>query len=60
MDGNIQNYKSDVHNWEEQANQAGEKFKQLESTIKEEGLFCIEWCLVISVNTVNCEHFVVK
>ena len=42
MDGQIQRYKSRVHGYEENANQYGEELKQLESTIKEEGLFCVE------------------
>ena len=41
MDGKIQSSKSEVQFWEGQANRAGE-----ESTIKEEGLFCVEWCPV--------------
>ena len=48
MDENLQSYKSGVHVWEGNANQAGEKLKQLESTIKEEGLFCVEWCAFMS------------
>jgi hypothetical protein len=28
-----------------EANRYGEELEQLESTIKEEGLFCVEWCL---------------
>ena len=39
-----------VHDNGEMANRAGEKLKQLESTIKEEGLFCVEWCVVMSVS----------
>ena len=60
MDGEIRDNKSLVHSWEGRANQYGEELKQLESTIKEEGLFCVEWCLVVSVSTVNCEDFIVK
>jgi hypothetical protein len=45
-----------VHRWEEVANLAGEELKQLESTIKEEGLFCVEWCLVVSVHE-YCNNF---
>ena len=48
MDENLQNRKRLVHDYEERVNQAGEKFKQLESTIKEEGLFCVEWCVIMS------------
>ena len=48
MDGRLQSYKSDVHYWEKVTNQTGEKLKQLESTIKEEGLFCVEWCVIMS------------
>ena len=59
MDGRIQRHKSKVHDWEENANQAGEKLKQLESAIKEEGLFCVEWCLVMSVSTINHEGFLI-
>ena len=40
MDGEIQRNKGLVHDREGRANQYGEK---LESTIKEEGLFCVEW-----------------
>ena len=45
MDGEIQSSKSEVCSWEGYVNRAGEELKQLESTIKEEGLFCVEWCL---------------
>ena len=48
MDGSIQSYKALVHDWDRMANQAGEEVKQLESTIKEEGLFCVEWCVIMS------------
>ena len=41
--------------WEVRANQEEEALKQLESTIKEEGLFCVEWYLVMSMSTVNHE-----
>ena len=50
MDGDLQSNKSSVHFWEVAAYRDGEKLKQLESTIKEEGLFCIEWCVVMSVS----------
>ena len=61
MDGIIQSRKSDVHRYEGEANRYGEELEQLESTIKEEGLFCVEWYLVVSVNTVNyCEDFIVN
>jgi hypothetical protein len=46
VDENIQRHKSEVHRCEGRANRRGEELKQLESTIKEEGLFCVEWCLV--------------
>ena len=49
-----------VHGWERNANRHGEELKQLESTIKEEGLFCVEWCLVVSVSTISCEIFFTK
>ena len=39
-----------MHHWEERANQRGEELKQLDPTIKEEGLFCVEWCVVMSVS----------
>ena len=39
MDGEIQNIKSMVHYWEEKANRYGEEL----ISIKEEGLFCVEW-----------------
>ena len=48
MDGELQDRKSLVHNFEERANQTVEKLQQLESTIKEEGLFCVEWCVIMS------------
>ena len=48
MDEKLQNNTRVVHDWEERDNQAGEKLKQLESTIKEEGLFCVEWCVIMS------------
>ena len=60
VDGNIQSCKNSVHHFEGKANQDGEELKQLERTIREEGLFCVEWCLVLSVSTVNCEDFIVK
>ena len=50
MDEDPQSYKRMVHDYEELANRTGEKLKQLESTIKEEGLFCVEWCVVMSVS----------
>ena len=43
-----------VHHWEQQANQYGEELKQLDSTIKEEGLFCAEWCVVVSEYVYHC------
>ena len=46
----LQDNKSEVHSWEERINQAREGLKQLESAIKEEGLFCVEWCVVMSLN----------
>ena len=60
MNEEIQSSKSQVHRCEGRVNRDGEELKQLESTIKEEGLFCVEWCLVVSVSTVNCEDFIVK
>ena len=51
MDGWIQTYKSMVHDYEGEANRYGGELKQLESTIKEEGLFCVEWCVVMSMST---------
>ena len=54
MDGEIQRCKSAVHYWKEYANR---DLKQLESLIKEEGLFCVEWCLVLSVSTISYEIF---
>ena len=42
-----------MHHYEGKANQDGEVLKQLESTIKEEGLFYVEWCVVISVSTIS-------
>jgi hypothetical protein len=59
VDENIQSCKSGMHRWEGVVNHAGEALKQLESAIKEEGLFCVEWCLVVSVSTINCEVFIV-
>ena len=53
MYGKIQSDKCDVQYWERRANRYGEELKQLASTIKEEGLFCVEWC-VMSVSTVSC------
>ena len=41
MDGKIQIHKKQVRDLEEVANGAREKLKQLESTIKEEGLFVL-------------------
>ena len=51
MDEEIQSRKSLVQNNDGYANRDGEELKQLESTsIKEEGLFCVEWCVVTSVS----------
>ena len=50
VDRNILSSKSEVHHCEGKANRAGEELKQLESTIIEKGLFCVEWCLVMSVS----------
>ena len=50
VDEGLQSNKSKVHRWEEVANRFGEELKQLESTIKEEGLFCVEWCIFMSVS----------
>ena len=50
MDENLQTNKSMVHHWEGRTNGAGEELKQLESTVKEEGLFCVEWCVVMSMS----------
>ena len=47
MDEEIQYYKGEVHDWEKRANRHGEELEQLESTIREEGLFCVEWCVVM-------------
>ena len=60
MDKNIQISKHLMHRWEGYANRYGEELKQLESTIKDEGLFCVELCLVVSVGTINYEGFIVK
>ena len=60
VDGSIQYDKREVHNYEGHVNQDEERLKQLESTIKEEGLFCVEWCLIMSMRTVNCKHFNLK
>ena len=60
MDGKFQDNKSWVHFYKNMANQAGEALKQLESKIKEEGWFYVELCIVISMSTINCEHFIVK
>ena len=60
VDGEIPENKSWVHRWEGKANRHGEELKQLEPTIKEEGLFFIEWCLVVSVSTVYYEDYFVK
>ena len=59
VNGNIQYNKRGMHNYEGRVNQDEERLKQLESTIKE-GLFCVEWCLVMSMRTVNSERFIVK
>ena len=59
MDREIKSNKSMVHYWEGQANRYGEELKQLESTIKEEGLFCVEWCVVISMSNASLSLLVV-
>ena len=57
MYGKILSSKRWAHDHEGYANQDGEELKQLESKIKEEGLFCVEWCLVISVSIISYEVF---
>ena len=57
MDKELQDNKSWVHYWEEQSHQAGEELKQLDPTIKEEGLFCVEWCVVMSLSIVSLCRF---
>ena len=52
MDGNIYSHASDARLWEGEVYRYGEELKQLESTIKEEGLFYVEWCLIMSVSTI--------
>ena len=39
-----------VHHWEVEANQSGEELKQLELTLKDDGLFYVEWCAFMSVS----------
>ena len=51
MDRGIQFSKSNVHYWEKATNQNGDKLKQLESPIEEEGLFCVEWCVIMPMST---------
>ena len=51
----IQYNKRRVHRNEEDASRYGEELKQLDPTIKEEGLFCVEWCIGMSMSTVSCE-----
>ena len=51
VDWKIQGRKSEVHSLEGRANRHGEELKQLESIIKEEGLSCVKWCLILSVST---------
>ena len=55
VDRGIQDNKRGVHAWEENTNRFGEELKQLESTIKEEGLFCVERCVVMSMSTLSFE-----
>ena len=43
MDWDLQDSKSNEHRWEEKGNQAGKELKQLQSAVKEEGSFCVEW-----------------
>ena len=45
VDGDIQGNKRAVHYWKGEANWYGEELKRLESTIKEEGLFCVYHCV---------------
>ena len=62
MDGDIQDSRSWVHDFEGQANRAGEKLKQLESIIKEEGLSCVECmvsCCVSEYYRISYEGFIV-
>ena len=58
VDWEAQYYKRLVDRWEEVANRYGEELKQLESTIKEEGLFCVEWCIIMSMSSVSCESMI--
>ena len=60
MDRAIQTNKIWVHYCGERANREGEELKQLESTIKEEGLFSVEWCVVMSMCNVNLECIIVN
>jgi hypothetical protein len=53
----ILRYKSSVHRWEGVAKRYEEELKQLDPTIKEEGLFCVKWCLVVSVSTINFHYY---
>ena len=50
VDENIQGSKSLLHHWEKEANRDGGGLKQLESTIREKGLFCVEWCLIVRIS----------
>lgn len=49
VDENFQGYKTEVHHYEGLANLKGEEPNQLESELKEEGLSCVEWCLIMSM-----------
>ena len=45
--------------FEGEANRYREDLKQLESTIKEEGLFYVEWCVDKSMGTISFEFIFV-
>ena len=50
VESKLQQRKSWVHDSERKANEAEEELNQLESKKKDEGLFCVEWCVVDDVS----------
>ena len=54
VDGKIQHSKNQVYYFEGTADEYGEELKHLESTMKEEGLFCVGCLMSISAVSYYC------
>ena len=51
VDEDIQSNKGGMNYWEKEANEYGEKLKQLDPTIKEEGMFTLRY---VFVSVITC------